>query len=98
MTDAASALSRVEIFSDLSAQDRGVLADEMTTWRCKKGEILFREGDAGNEMYVVSDGSVGIYVTAQNEVVYIPTTEGYTLLLGVTEPDRFLTRLERPGG
>jgi hypothetical protein len=34
-----------------------------------------------------------VYVTTQSEVVYIPTTEGYSLLLSVTEPDRFLARL-----
>lgn len=39
-----------------------------------------------------------VYVTDPHDVVYIPTTEGYALLLSVTEPDRFLARLGRSGG
>lgn len=34
-----------------------------------------------------------VYVTRQHDVVHIPTTKGYALLLTVTEPERFLARL-----
>ena len=33
------------------------------------------------------------FVSDRSQVVYIPTTEGYSLLLSVTEPDQFLSRL-----
>ena len=39
-----------------------------------------------------------VYVTDPHNVVYIPTTDGYSLLLSVTEPDRFLARLGATGG
>jgi len=39
-----------------------------------------------------------IYVTDPHDVVYIPTTDGYSLLLSVTEPDRFLARLGQSEG
>jgi len=34
-----------------------------------------------------------VYVTRQDDVVHIPTTEGYSLLLSVDAPERFLARL-----
>ena len=33
------------------------------------------------------------FMSDRSYVVYIPTTEGYSLLLSVAEPDRFLSRL-----
>jgi diguanylate cyclase (GGDEF)-like protein len=38
----------------------------MTERRCERGDILFREGDKGDEMYVVCEGSVGIYLTTED--------------------------------
>lgn len=34
-----------------------------------------------------------VYVTRYDDVVHIPTTEGYALLLSVDAPERFLARL-----
>ncbi|HUF27716.1 MAG TPA: PH domain-containing protein [Gemmatimonadaceae bacterium] len=34
-----------------------------------------------------------LYVTDRRRVVYIPTTEGYSLLLSVQEPELFVSRL-----
>lgn len=42
-----------------------------------------------------------VYLTDWRRVVYIPTTEGYALLLSVATPDAFLARVGRvgsPGG
>ena len=39
-----------------------------------------------------------VYVTKPEDVVHIPTTEGYQLLLSVDHPDRFLARLREVGG
>jgi len=36
-----------------------------------------------------------LYVTATNEVIYLPTNEGYSLLLSVIHPDAFLESLRR---
>ncbi|MBZ0167485.1 MAG: PH domain-containing protein [Candidatus Omnitrophica bacterium] len=38
-----------------------------------------------------------LYVTRRDNVVYIPTTEGYSLLLSVQEPQRFLDVLRQGG-
>jgi hypothetical protein len=34
-----------------------------------------------------------VYVTRRDDVVHVPTTEGYAVMLTVAEPDRFLARL-----
>ena len=39
-----------------------------------------------------------VYVTDGRNVICIPTTEGYSLLLSVTEPDRFMARLRQAAG
>ena len=36
-----------------------------------------------------------VYLTQYREVVYLPTTEGYSLLLSVEDPERFLESLRR---
>ena len=36
-----------------------------------------------------------LYLTTRNEVVYLPTNDGYTLLLSVIDPSAFLTSLRR---
>ena len=38
-----------------------------------------------------------VYVTRHDDVVHIPTTDGYELLLSVDDPDRFLVRLREAG-
>ncbi|MCA9393999.1 MAG: hypothetical protein KC900_07335 [Candidatus Omnitrophica bacterium] len=38
-----------------------------------------------------------LYVTRRDNVVYIPTTDGYSLLLSVQEPERFLEMLRQSG-
>ncbi len=35
-----------------------------------------------------------VYLTQRREVVYVPTTDGYSLLLSVTEPERFVQLLQ----
>lgn len=37
------------------------------------------------------------YVTRKENVLYIPTTKGYVLLLSASEPDRLLAALRRQG-
>jgi hypothetical protein len=39
-----------------------------------------------------------VYLTDPSNVVMIPTTEGFTLLLNVADPNRFLTRLREVCG
>ena len=66
MSAVAQALAKVEIFADLTVNDREAVARHVKTRRGTKAEVLFREGDPGDEMYVVVSGAVGIYVKTQD--------------------------------
>ncbi len=59
----ATLLDHIPLFAPLTAQVRG----ELTAWMQGKvvaaGDVIFQEGDAGDAMYVVEDGCVGVYVT-----------------------------------
>ena len=36
-----------------------------------------------------------VYLTRHHEVVYLPTQEGYSLLLSLDDPDRFIERVQQ---
>jgi diguanylate cyclase (GGDEF)-like protein len=55
-------LQNIEIFSGLKSEDLKFVYGRMRCLKCSKDEILFNEGDAGNELYVVSCGAVDISV------------------------------------
>jgi len=51
-------LSSVRIFSDLSDSERFALARSLRRVTLEPGQVLFRQGDAGSELYVVRSGRV----------------------------------------
>jgi len=55
-------LERVEIFSDLSTNEIEEIAGRLRFRRLNKGEVLFNEGDEGQELFVVRRGALGISV------------------------------------
>ncbi len=59
-------LRGIDIFQDLSDEDRTEVAGRMRLQRCGRGELLFREGDPGDELYVIASGSVAITVKPQS--------------------------------
>ena len=63
MKTRAEFLKTVRIFSDLSAAELHALSKVLHAHQLKKGEVLFRQGDPGGELFVVESGSVGIAVT-----------------------------------
>ena len=56
MTD--HALREAPIFSGLDEQSADILEKSMTPLTLQRGDVLFNEGDAGNQLYVVLDGKV----------------------------------------
>ncbi len=56
MTD--DVLRQAPLFSGLDDESAVALGDSMATASLKRGEILFNEGDEGNQLYVVLDGKV----------------------------------------
>jgi CRP-like cAMP-binding protein len=56
-------LASVSIFSSLSDAELDKLLEVTSTRRVAEGEILFRKGDAGRQLYGVVEGRLRIYAT-----------------------------------
>jgi len=55
-------LESISIFSDTCPEDLNKIASEMKRKEFRKDELIFREGDPGDELYVVVKGGVSIYI------------------------------------
>ncbi len=51
-------LRQAPLFSGLDDEAASALENSMTPLSLKRGEILFNEGDDGNQLYVVTDGKI----------------------------------------
>ncbi|MFP7696417.1 Crp/Fnr family transcriptional regulator [Trueperella sp. LYQ143] len=51
-------LANVELFKELNDDERDALLALMTETSLKRGESLFHEGDAGDRLYVITEGKV----------------------------------------
>ena len=50
------------------------------------------------EFFTLQNGEKAlVYLTKRHDVVYVPTSDGYSLLLSVEEPEAFVERLQRSG-
>ena len=57
-TATASFLATVPLFNGFSREDIGELAERMNVRRLRKGQLLFAEGERGDEMFLVQEGRV----------------------------------------
>lgn len=57
-----SILKNISIFENISDRDLDKIASEMKRRELKAGELIFREGDPGDELYVIVRGSVSIFI------------------------------------
>ncbi|MBI2160408.1 MAG: cyclic nucleotide-binding domain-containing protein [Candidatus Rokubacteria bacterium] len=87
--ETAAFLARVPLFSGFSGEEIGQLAARMKRRRLRAGQILFEEGDLGEEMFLVQEGRVLISkeVTGRAEEV-----------LAVIEPGDFFGEMNVFGG
>lgn len=71
-------LKDIAIFSALDDEQRDIIAREMHPSRYSAGEMIFREGDPGEQLYVVLEGSVCIFIIDQEgkEVVLAEVGSG----------------------
>ena len=53
-----SVLKAVPLFKDIDAEDLEALGQLMSETTLKRGDSLFREGDDGDRLYIVTDGKV----------------------------------------
>jgi CRP-like cAMP-binding protein len=57
---AAAALARTPLFAGLSQDALESLVQELTLVQLTSGEVLFREGDPGDALYVIVEGEVAV--------------------------------------
>ena len=57
-----SFLSQVPLFRNVQPKFQQAIAQRLENRSFDKGEIIFTEGDAGDALYVVRSGSVGVFI------------------------------------
>ena len=65
------ALKQVPLFSDLTLEQLASIDRLMVTRHYMKGELVFREGDVGSELYVVLEGEIRIHLDGAGRDVTI---------------------------
>lgn len=55
-------LKEIAIFSELTDEQRSMIACEMKMSRFSSGDMIFREGDPGDVLFVVISGSVAVFI------------------------------------
>jgi len=72
-----SFLTDIEIFSNLNSEELSQVESILEKRTTVEGEVLFREGDPGKEMFIVKEGVVSIIVTlSDGEELTISRIEG----------------------
>ncbi len=59
---APSLLSSVGVFSLLSAEEIALVSEHLSATDLAAGQVLFQEGDPGNDMYILADGTVAVSI------------------------------------
>jgi uncharacterized membrane protein len=63
--DRADLLGSVAIFEKLSTEDLQHLAQTLAVCRFNAGQMIFNQGDRGDELYIVSEGHVNIHLPGE---------------------------------
>lgn len=76
--ETAAFLRRVRIFQGVAEPDLLALAQQLRERKLRKGQVLFREGDTGEEMFLVRQGTILVSkaVTGRVEQVLARIGEG----------------------
>lgn len=87
----ANLLARIPFFTDLPPDELDRLVAELDVVNLKSGEILFREGDPGEHLYVVVKGEL--------EILMAPDTDN-ELVLNILHEGEYLGEMSliQPGG
>jgi phosphoserine phosphatase RsbU/P len=90
-TKSVNLLARIPFFTDLPAEELDRLMSELEVLHLKSGEILFREGDAGEHLYIVVSGEL--------EILMGPGTEN-ELILNILHEGEYVGEMSliQPGG
>jgi CRP/FNR family cyclic AMP-dependent transcriptional regulator len=78
----AEFLKTVPLFKDFAEPELLALASRLRERKLRQGQVLFREGDPGQEMYVVRHGVVVISKVVTGRVEHVLGREGAGSFLG----------------
>ena len=53
-------LSGITIFADLDTKELNIISEHMHVSRIEAGDIVFKEGDPGDKMYFIVDGTLDV--------------------------------------
>ena len=63
-----SKISKLSLFSGLDKNEFNIIAGVLKILNVKKGEVIFKEGDTGQDMYIHFSGKLSAYVTQSDGV------------------------------
>ena len=79
-TTLADTLRAFSSLAELAPQQLDRLAGLAREVRFQAGDVIFREGDAEDEFYLITDGAVALEIRAANRIIRVQTvTEGEEL-------------------
>ena len=64
-----SLLRQVELFQGIDTAELQLIAEEMTEQSYDDGEVLFREGDPGDRLFILLSGAMNVYVERDGKVI-----------------------------
>lgn len=67
MLGSESLLRKNTLFSRLSDEALAVVQQKLKTHALKKGEVIFKQGDPGNELLIVQEGKIAIYAPSGSD-------------------------------
>jgi CRP/FNR family cyclic AMP-dependent transcriptional regulator len=73
-------LAQISLFTQLDDDERTVLAQSMIERDVKAGEVLFRDGEPGDSMFIVLRGSIELFVkdtAGQKITLHVATTADF---------------------
>jgi CRP-like cAMP-binding protein len=73
-------LTRIPLFSEISAPHRKLLASSSKVLRFESGEILFHQGDVGNTAYLIIGGEAEIVTEGPGGEIAIATIGRYQFI------------------
>lgn len=82
MEDVVRLLRETEVFAGVDVPTATELAQRMVRRSFRRGEALFHQGDAGDSLYVLVEGSVAVVVSSENGDRMVLTTLGPPDVLG----------------
>lgn len=75
-------VGKSQFFTEFSQEDISILAGYMEVYRAQPGEIMIREGDAGDFMMLIVDGEIDILKKTQRAEQQHMTSAGAGMTLG----------------